>query len=129
MAMRRFQWANGRTVVVPTGGIENVSVSGTTFDGRQEFIKHIRIGDQVEIMPCTCNAYDDKAVEVHHDGHHIGHLPAKTGLSTYVYDGIVTGDLNIMRGIVTATLGGYDGKNYGVRIYLFDEDGAVIRIP
>lgn len=127
--MKTLQWANGRTVIVPRGGIDDVPVLGTTFSGRQEFLKHIRVGDEVEILPCTFNVFDDKAVEVHHNGNHIGHLPAKTGLAAYVYDGIVTGELNVLRGIVTATLGGYEGKNYGVRVYLFDDDGTPLIFP
>lgn len=121
--MRRIEWANGTSVSVPSGGINDVMVVGTTFEGRQEHLKDVRLGDEVEILAATFNAFDDRAVEVHHNGNHIGHLPSKTGLAAYVYDGIVSGDLCVQRGIVTAILGGYEGKNLGLRIYVFDDDG------
>jgi hypothetical protein len=121
--MRMFEWANGTSVSVPSGGIAEVMVVGTTFEGRQVHLKDVRLGDQVEIHVAIDNPHDDKAVEVHHNGNHVGHVPSKTGLAAYICDGIISGDLSIQFGVVTAILGGYEGKNLGLRIYLFDDHG------
>lgn len=54
-------------------------VAGVTFEGRQEKIARLSMGDPVQIVPEPDNPYDQNALAVHiaHDGEilHCGYIP------------------------------------------------------
>lgn len=119
-----FTFPSG-TVSVPNGGLPNIKVSGTaTIPGVQQYIAaNVNEGDTVDILPALLNPHDHKAIEVHHNGTHIGHLPVTDQVAARIYNHIVSGNRDVRHALVTGKLGGYDGLNLGLRLYVYDEDG------
>lgn len=113
------------TVTVPGGGWPNIKVSGTaTIPGVQQYIaENVEAGDIVNLEPALLNRHDPKAIEVHHNNRHIGHLPVADQVAARTYNHIVSGMRDIRHAVVMHKLGGYDGLNLGLRLYVYDEDG------
>lgn len=51
-------------------------VVGVTFEGRQKFFDVIENGDDVTLKREPWNAFDKRAIGVHHNNNHIGYVPA-----------------------------------------------------
>ena len=90
-----------------------MKVAGVTFNGRQEIIKKLKIGDKLRFLPEPTNPHDYHAVKViTEDGECIGYVPRERNeriFQNIVYDNI------LFKISVSAITGGSDA-NYGVNI-------------
>ena len=87
-------------------------VAGVTFEGRQEIVRHVHIGDSVTLRPEPDNPHDANAVMVLWKGEHVGYVPR--WLAAIVASKMQGEDIE---GTVTDCTGGSaDFPNYGLEI-------------
>ncbi len=55
---------------------DEIEISGTQFEGRSARIENVQIGDKLELVRESNNAYDKNAVDVRNAAGSLGHLPA-----------------------------------------------------
>jgi hypothetical protein len=52
-----------------------VELAGTQYDGRNDRIEHVSVGDQLELVREPENIYDKNAIDVQNESGSLGHLP------------------------------------------------------
>lgn len=90
-----------------------IKAAGVTFDGRQEIIKKLKIGDKLRFQPEPTNPYDYHAVRIiSEDGESIGYVPKER--NEQIFQNIVYAKMFFK--ISVASITGGDDTNYGVNI-------------
>ena len=90
-----------------------IKAAGVTFDGRQNIIKKLKIGDKLRFLPEPTNPHDYHAVRIiNEDGECIGYVPKERNEKIFqniVYD-------NMFLKISVSAITGEGDTNCGVNI-------------
>ncbi len=108
--------------VLPRNGF-NTKVAGTTFHSRQDAIDASLVDVGVLLLRDYGNPYDEFAILVLRadDGRQVGYI--KQDYTQHLAPFTKYQELSA---IVTAVTGGDDGKNRGVNIYVFEDEGRIL---
>jgi len=110
------------TEALPRNGF-HTKVAGTTFENRQNAIDASLVEVGVLLLRDYGNPYDEFAIQVLRadDGRQIGYI--KQDYTQHLAPFTRYQELSA---IVTAVTGGDEGKNRGVNIYVFEDEGRVL---
>lgn len=104
----------------PTWSVET-RVAGVTFEGRQEVLERVAVGDWLRALPDPGNPYDPNAVELYRvDAHglaieQVGFVPR---LLAVLVSHIIAGGFEVWAHVVACTGGGGEGMSRGLTVRL-----------